>query len=105
MSNECRQVDNATAIVFSFRVYWTFLANSSPLPAGEERAPPSRRLRPRSRANSTGNLVRESGRARPAAIPAVKDAIARGKPLVADIGDHFETLPLGGVGSPLSRPR
>ena len=33
-------------------------------------------------------------------LPAVKDAITRGKPLVADIGDHFVTSPLGGVGLP-----
>lgn len=33
-------------------------------------------------------------------LPAVKDAIARGKPMVADIGDHFVTTPLGGVGLP-----
>ena len=30
--------------------------------------------------------------------PRVNDAIAKGKPLVADIGDHFVTTPLGGVG-------
>jgi quinol monooxygenase YgiN len=35
-------------------------------------------------------------------LPAVKDAITRGKPLVADIGDHFVTTPLGGVGLPES---
>lgn len=34
------------------------------------------------------------------ATPAVKDAITRGKPLIADLGDHFETEPVGGVGLP-----
>lgn len=34
------------------------------------------------------------------ATPAVKDAIGRGKPLIADLGDHFETVPVGGVGLP-----
>ena len=32
------------------------------------------------------------------AIPAVKDAIARAMPLIADFGLHVETRPVGGVG-------
>ncbi len=31
-------------------------------------------------------------------LPAVKQAIARGRPLIAGFGERFETLPLGGTG-------
>jgi quinol monooxygenase YgiN len=31
-------------------------------------------------------------------LPAVKDAIARGKPLIASFGEYFQTVPLGGQG-------
>jgi quinol monooxygenase YgiN len=32
------------------------------------------------------------------ALPAVQQAIAQGKPLIAGFGERFETLPIGGVG-------
>jgi quinol monooxygenase YgiN len=32
------------------------------------------------------------------ALPAVQQAIAKGKPLIAGFGERFETAPLGGVG-------
>jgi quinol monooxygenase YgiN len=32
------------------------------------------------------------------ALPAVKDAIVRGKPLIASFDQHVETLPVGGHG-------
>jgi len=32
------------------------------------------------------------------ALPAVKDAISRGRPLIAGFSDRVETTPLGGVG-------
>jgi quinol monooxygenase YgiN len=31
-------------------------------------------------------------------VPAVKEAIAKGRPLIAGFGDRVETVPLGGVG-------
>ena len=31
-------------------------------------------------------------------LPAVQDAIAHGKPLIAGVGKRFETVPVGGVG-------
>jgi quinol monooxygenase YgiN len=31
-------------------------------------------------------------------LPAVKDAIAKGRPLIAGFGDHFVTEPVGGYG-------
>lgn len=31
-------------------------------------------------------------------LPAVQDAIARGKPLIASFGHRFETVPVGGRG-------
>ena len=31
-------------------------------------------------------------------LPAVKDAIARGRPLIAGFGDRIETTPIGGAG-------
>lgn len=31
-------------------------------------------------------------------LPAVQDAIARGKPMIAGFGDRFVTTPIGGVG-------
>lgn len=34
------------------------------------------------------------------ALPAVKAAIAKGRPLIAGFGDRIETLPIGGVGIP-----
>jgi quinol monooxygenase YgiN len=34
------------------------------------------------------------------ALPAVKAAIARGKPLIASFGDYVSTVPIGGVGLP-----
>jgi quinol monooxygenase YgiN len=33
-------------------------------------------------------------------LPAVKDAIARGRPLIAGFSNRVETTPLGGVGLP-----
>ena len=33
-------------------------------------------------------------------LPAVKDAITRGKPLIASFGEYFQTVPLGGHGLP-----
>ena len=36
-------------------------------------------------------------------IPAVQQAIAKGKPLIAGFGDRFETLPVGGHGLAASR--
>jgi len=33
-------------------------------------------------------------------LPAVKDAIARGRPLIAGFGERFETEPVGGYGLP-----
>lgn len=32
------------------------------------------------------------------ALPSVKDAISRGKPLIAGFGERFETKPVGGHG-------
>jgi len=32
------------------------------------------------------------------ALPSVQDAIAKGRPLIADMGDRFETEPVGGHG-------
>ena len=32
------------------------------------------------------------------ALPAVRSAIARGRPLIAGFGPHFETTPVGGRG-------
>jgi quinol monooxygenase YgiN len=32
------------------------------------------------------------------ALPAVKEAIAKGRPLIAGFGSRVETVPLGGVG-------
>ena len=40
---------------------------------------------------------RESHRAS-LALPAVREAIARGKPLIAGFDQHIETEPVGGVG-------
>ena len=34
------------------------------------------------------------------ALPAVRDAIARGRPLIAGFSNRVETTPLGGVGLP-----
>jgi quinol monooxygenase YgiN len=34
------------------------------------------------------------------ATPAVRDAIARGRPLIAGFGERFETVPRGGHGLP-----
>jgi quinol monooxygenase YgiN len=31
-------------------------------------------------------------------LPAVQQAIAKGRPLIAGFGERFETMPLGGVG-------
>jgi len=31
-------------------------------------------------------------------LPSVKDAIAKGRPLIAGFGDHFVTEPVGGYG-------
>lgn len=31
-------------------------------------------------------------------LPSVKDAIARGRPLIAGLDQHFETVPVGGHG-------
>jgi quinol monooxygenase YgiN len=31
-------------------------------------------------------------------LPSVKDAISRGKPLIASFGDYFTTEPVGGTG-------
>ena len=31
-------------------------------------------------------------------LPAVQDAIARGRPLIAGFGERFETIPVGGHG-------
>lgn len=36
-------------------------------------------------------------------LPAVKEAIARGRPLIAGFGERHETVPLGGAG--LAAPR
>ena len=33
-------------------------------------------------------------------LPSVRDAIARGKPLIAGFGERFETQPVGGAGLP-----
>jgi quinol monooxygenase YgiN len=33
-------------------------------------------------------------------LPAVQQAIAKGKPLIAGFGERFETAPMGGVGLP-----
>jgi quinol monooxygenase YgiN len=33
-------------------------------------------------------------------LPAVKEAIAKGRPLIAGFGPRFETEPLGGIGLP-----
>ena len=33
-------------------------------------------------------------------LPAVQQAIARGKPMIAGFGERFETIPLGGAGLP-----
>jgi quinol monooxygenase YgiN len=38
-------------------------------------------------------------------LPAVKDAIARGKPLIASFGDHAVTEPIGGQGLPPAKTR
>lgn len=32
------------------------------------------------------------------AIPAVRDAITRARPMIAGFGERFETIPVGGVG-------
>jgi quinol monooxygenase YgiN len=32
------------------------------------------------------------------ALPAVREAIAKGRPLIAGFSDHVETIPVGGVG-------
>ena len=32
------------------------------------------------------------------ALPAVQQAIAKGRPLIAGFGERFETVPIGGVG-------
>jgi len=32
-------------------------------------------------------------------LPAVQQAIARGRPLIAGFGERFETVPMGGVGA------
>jgi quinol monooxygenase YgiN len=42
-------------------------------------------------------------------LPAVQQAIAQGRPLIAGFGEHFETTPIGGHGlqhssRPVSRP-
>ena len=36
-------------------------------------------------------------------LPAVKDAIAKGRPLIAGFGERHETIPLGGAGIPAPR--
>lgn len=36
------------------------------------------------------------------ALPSVKDAITRGRPLIAGFDQRFETVPVGGQGLPLS---
>lgn len=36
------------------------------------------------------------------ALPAVKDAITKGRPLIAGFGERFETNPIGGLGIPAS---
>lgn len=36
-------------------------------------------------------------------LPSVKEAIARGRPLIAGFGERYETVPLGGAG--LAAPR
>lgn len=38
-------------------------------------------------------------------LPAVQDAIARGKPLIAGFGEGFETIPVGGHGLSPARSR
>lgn len=38
-------------------------------------------------------------------LPAVKQAIARGKPLIASFGDYFVTEPVGGHGLPRETTR
>lgn len=38
-------------------------------------------------------------------LPAVRDAIARGRPLIAGFGERFVTRPLGGHGLVPGRPR
>jgi quinol monooxygenase YgiN len=38
------------------------------------------------------------------ALPAVKAAIARGRPLIAGFSDRVETVPVGGVGQPGPTP-
>ncbi len=39
------------------------------------------------------------------ALPQVKDAIAKGKPLIAGFGDHVVTTPVGGHGLSVSKDR
>ncbi len=34
-------------------------------------------------------------------LPAVKEALAAGRPLIAGFGERFETVPLGGSGLPV----
>jgi quinol monooxygenase YgiN len=38
-------------------------------------------------------------------LPAVKDAITRGRPLIASFADHVTTEPVGGQGLPDAKPR
>ena len=38
-------------------------------------------------------------------LPAVKDAITRGKPLIASFADHVTTEPVGGQGLPAAKSR
>jgi quinol monooxygenase YgiN len=39
------------------------------------------------------------------ALPAVKSAIARGKPMIAGFGEHFITTPVGGHGLQAAKSR
>lgn len=37
------------------------------------------------------------------ALPSVRQAITRGRPLIAGFGERFETIPVGGPGIPVSK--
>lgn len=37
-------------------------------------------------------------------LPSVREAIARGRPLIAGFGERFVTAPVGGLGLPADRP-
>jgi quinol monooxygenase YgiN len=37
------------------------------------------------------------------ALPEVKEAMTKGRPLIAGFGERFETAPIGGVGIPATR--